>query len=133
MLRGITFDRIEAVWPHVEGMLQKAVDKSQHDYLLEDIYFALLSRDMQLWVWIVGEDITACCVTMINNYPNRRVCQLPYIAGQGMGDWITLCEPVIVEWAKQRGCTQLEGFCRDGWLRVLKHWRKAWTTMRRDI
>jgi hypothetical protein len=133
MLHGVPFDRVETVWPVVQPMLQKAVDASQQDCGMEDIYFALLSRDMQLWTWVEDGAITAIFVTAIHNYPNRRVCQIPYIAGKGVHQWYPVVEQALSEWAKSRGCSQLEGFCREGWLKILKNWRKAWITMRKDI
>jgi hypothetical protein len=115
-------------------MLQKAVDKTQKDFLLEDILGFLIAQDMQLWVWVEDNDIVACCITQIINYPRRSVCTLPYIAGSGMRRFLQ-CEDQIIAWAKERGCTQLEGFDRGGWLRVLKlkNWFRAWTVIRKDI
>lgn len=120
------------VWASVAPILQKAVDKSQEDYTLEDIQNCLLNRSMQLWVWVVEEKIIACCVTMVVCYPQRKVCQLPYIAGVGLKQWLA-CEDAVIKWAKDNGCTKLEGFDRGGWLRVLKGWYKVWITIRKDI
>lgn len=113
-------------------MLKRAVDRGQHDYNLEDILNLLLNRDMQLWVWVKEQKIIACCVTMVVVYPQRKVCQLPYIAGAGLRQWLE-CEETIIKWAKANGCTKLEGFDRGGWLRVLTGWYKVWVTIRKDI
>ncbi len=76
--------------------------------------------------------IEACCTTKIITYPRSRICAMPLIAGTKMKNWLS-SEETIVAWAKERNCTQIEGYARDGWLRVLKHWSKVWTTIRRDI
>lgn len=132
MLHGIPHDQIDNVWGKVAPILQRAVDKSQHDYAIQDIYAALKQRDMQLWVWVENDAIEACCITQIISYPRRRICQMPFIAGNKMKNWLST-EETIVAWAKERGCSQFEGFARDGWLRVLKNWSKVWNTIRRDI
>lgn len=132
MLQGIVTDEIDTVWAICSGLLQKVIDRDQKDFLVDDIHELLKSRDMQLWVWRARNKITACLVTKIVNYPRRRVCQMPYIAGADMKDWLA-CEPIITAWAKENGCSQLEGFARKGWLRVLPHWRVVWTTIRKDI
>jgi hypothetical protein len=125
---------VSKVWGSVAPILQRAIDKSQKDFLAEDILQRLLDQHMQLWVWIENGEIVACCITQIANYPQRKVCQLPFIAGKAMRHWLS-CEPIFIQWAKANGCNQLEGFCRDGWLRVLNpmSWFKVWTTMRKDI
>lgn len=132
MLTGVLANDIGLYWPEVAPLLQKAIDKSQNDYSIHDIRSLLEARDMQLWIWLVDSKVAACLVTVIANYPHRRVCQMPFIAGRFMKDWLKM-ETVIAQWAKERGCSQLEGFCRPGWTRVLKNWSIVWTTMRRDI
>lgn len=131
-LTGVVAADIEHVWPVIAPLLQRAVDKSQGDMSVDDIRDALTKRDMQLWVWTENTEITACLVTQIVDYPRRRVCQMPFIAGRSMKLWLA-CESMIAAWAKEHDCTQLEGFARKGWLRVLPHWRQAWTTIRKDI
>ena len=132
MLLSIPQYCVPTVWESVAPLLQKAVDKGQHDYSLEDIKSCLLNRDMQLWVWVEENKIIACCITSVVIYPQRKICQLPYIAGAGLKQWLQH-EDTIITWAKAQGCTKLEGFDRGGWLRVLKTWYKVWVTIRKDI
>lgn len=132
MLVGILSQDIDKVWLTVVPIVKRAIDKSQHDYTIENVYDAIKNRDMQLWVWYGEDKIEACLVSAIATFPNRRVCQLLFIAGIGLRDWLS-SESIITEWARANGCSQLEGYARDGWLRVLKSWRKVWTTIRRDI
>jgi len=129
---GIKNDGVEAVWGRVEPLLKNAVGKSQGDYSVADIKDCLLSRGMQLWIWVVDDKIEACCITQIMDYPRRRVLQLPFIAGAGMKDWLK-AEKLFEAYAISQGCTQFEGFCRKGWTRVLKDWKIAWITMRKEL
>lgn len=134
MLQGVTSKEILGIWDKIAPMLQKAIDKTQHDFDIEDILKFLLSSDMQLWIWVENAQIIACCVSQIINYPRRKVCQLPYIAGSGLKRFIE-SENIIMQWARKQGCSQLEGFDRGGWVRVLKvkDWFRVWTTIRKDI
>lgn len=134
MLKAIPAQCVPDVWNTCAPLLQKAVEKTQKDFLLDDILNALLLRDMQLWVWIEDFKIVACCVTQIVVYPQRKICQLPFIGGSGMKQFLK-CEDEFILWARAHGCSQLEGFDRGGWLRILsvKNWFKAWVTIRKDI
>ena len=132
MLFGIPSKEIDSVWKEVEPLLKRVIERGQKDELPIDVYQKLIERDAQLWVWKVDGRITSLCVTVICNYPRRRVCQIPYIVGMDAKSWLHY-ESVIVAYAQERGCTQLEGFCRLGWTRILKNWRVIWHQMRRDI
>lgn len=134
MLQGIPAQCVPNVWATVAPMLKLAVERGQKDFLLEDVLALIMSREMQLWIWVEELKIVACCVTQLVNYPQRKVCQLPYIAGSGMKRFLQ-CEEQFITWAKAHGCTQLEGFDRGGWLRVLnsRKWFKVYTTIRKDI
>jgi len=54
------------------------------------------------------------------------------VAGTGLKDFAKT-QDIIADWARGQGCSQMECNGRDGWLRVLKNWKKVWTTIRRDI
>lgn len=132
MLAGVLSSDVDNAWGEVAPMLQRALDKSQHDYDLDYVYNSIVCRDMQLWVWIEAGKIEAAAVTQIIDHPLKRICAMPLIGGRFMRHWLG-SEDQFIAWAKAQGCTQIEGYCRDGWIRILKNWKKAWTTMRRDI
>ena len=132
MLIGLPAQELPQHWSVVAPMLQRALSKSQGDLRLEDLYTKIFERDMQLWGWLIEGEITACCVTQVLTFPGNKICSIPFIAGCGMKDWIHV-EPQLVAWAKEQGCNQLEGYCRPGWVRMLRHWKQVWITMRRDI
>ena len=134
MFTGISKHHIPQIWDVVAPMLQKAINKSQKDYSVDDIFNFLMSDDMQLWAWLEDKKIIACCISQIVNYPQRKVCQLPYIAGSGLRRFLE-AEEIIIKWAKMNDCTQLEGCARDGWLRIMqpRNWFKVWVTIRKDI
>ena len=134
MLQRIPSATVPLVWPTVAPMIQKAIKQSQEDFWINDILHEVLADRMQLWVWNEGGTVKACCVTRLATFPRKKICQVPYLAGIGFRNWIQ-SEATIGEWAKTQGCVQLEGYCRDGWLKVLNplNWFKVWTTMRKEL
>lgn len=132
MLYWVPVSDIDLAWPIVGPMLEKALARSQHDFSIHDIYQDLKMAKALLVVFIKKAVITACATLKIIQYPQRKVCAIPLLTGTSREDWMNL-EDKIVEFAREQGCSQLEGYCRDGWMRVLKNWKKVWTLMRRDI
>lgn len=132
MLFYVGIMQISKVWPIVEPMLAIAAERSDGDFTTDVVYQNLIFGHMQLFVWQVNEKISAACVTEIYSRRCKKVCSMPLIGGTDMKFWLK-AEDELVKYAKEQGCSQLEGYCRDGWLRVLKNWKKVWVTMRRDI
>jgi hypothetical protein len=132
MLYHVPAHDIHEAWLDVKPMLAKATIRSDGDFTPHDVFKDLVMNNMQLFIWRVNGKIEAACVVQIYIRNNKKICSMPLIAGKSMQDWLKV-EDQLIKFAKQQGCCQLEGYCRDGWLRVLKNWRKVWTTMRRDI
>jgi len=130
-ITGIPSKDIDTYWSAVEPLLKKATDRGT-DYLIVDLYEQIDNGTMQLWVAFDDKEILAACTTKIITYPRLRVCGLTHIGGKGMRDWLRF-EPIVSEWAKEHGCSHLEGYARPGWLRVLKHWATAWTVIRKEL
>jgi len=135
MLLGVPHTSLDEVWDKAKLLLEKAYVRGERDYNLDDIRQGLLSRDYQLWVWVESGEILAACITCIVIYPRRKICALMMIGGKGLHLWKDEAQKIIVKWAKDNGCSALEGYQVRAWLRVLRsfNWRVAWTTIRKDI
>ena len=135
MLVGIPFTSVEQQWPYVEPLLLKAHVTGAGDYTMDDIKRGLLARQYQLWVWYTDEKIVAACVTCVVVYPQRKVCCLMMIGGEGLHFWKDEGQKIIVAWAKSKGCSVLEGYDTRAWIRVLKqfNWKSVWTVIRKEI
>lgn len=116
VVSGVSSERIESIWPKVEPLLQKAIDRGHGEHEAGDILGFLLSRDMQLWI-AADEEIRAAMVTQIINYPRLSVCQVIYLGGEGLKFWKS-AKPLIEAWAKSQGCQELRAYGRRGWCRV---------------
>ena len=132
MLVGIPHDQVDKCWSIVSPILQRGIARNNGDYELSDVYHGLMRRDMQLWAWITDNNIRAACITQILHMHHKRVCLMLLVAGTGLKDFAKT-QDIIADWARGQGCSQMECNGRDGWLRVLKNWKKVWTTIRRDI
>jgi hypothetical protein len=116
---GVLAGEIDYVWPTVEPILQRALDRSRGEYLSEDIYGYIKRREMQLWVAVNDGEIKAVCLTEIVSFPRLKVCRLVIAAGEGMRHWVKLGSETLKAWAKAQGCQEIRGGGRVGWARAL--------------
>lgn len=132
---------IEVTWPYVKDFIQKPLDRSMGERNIEDIYYSLIHGQQQLWVAVDEEDgMFGICITQILEYPNFKALSMPFIGTKphtikkwfdyGMGD-----DSPIIKWARELGIKRIEGYARDGWLKMTKkyNFKKYYTVITRDI
>jgi len=132
---------IEVTWPYVKDFIQKPLDTSMGERNIEDVYYSLIHGQQQLWVGADNEDgIFGICITEILEYPNFKALSMPFIGTKphtikkwfdyGMGD-----DSPIIKWARELGIKRIEGYARDGWLRLTQkyNFKKYYTVITRDI
>lgn len=124
MFIGIPYTEIDLVWEGVLPWIEIACRASNGRYLPEDIYQAILRRDMQLWVW-KNNGIEACCVTEIVNYPQKKYAQIRIGCGRNRKDW-QQCVLILEEWAKSNQCDGIESIAREGWWRAFYRFLGGW-------
>jgi hypothetical protein len=116
---GVLAGDLDYVWPTVEPILQRALDRSRGEYLAEDLHGYIKRREMQLWIAVNDGEIKAACLTEIVNFPRLKVCRLVIAAGEGMHHWVKLGSDIFKDWAKAQGCEEIRGGGRKGWSRAL--------------
>jgi hypothetical protein len=132
---------IEVTWPYIKDFIQKPLDRSMGERNIEDIYYSLIHGQQQLWVAADEEDgMFGICITQILEYPNFKALSMPFIGTKphtikkwfdyGMGD-----NSPIIKWARELGIKRIEGYARDGWLKMTKkyNFKKYYTVITRDI
>ena len=108
-------EQIDAVWAGYAPFIQKALDHQPNPgYTLDDIYDGLKLTAMQLWCW--GHE--ACLVTTIQEQYGKKWCHLLAIGGSAMKEWLPYLK-LVEDWAKSKGCEQMQIYGRIGWSRVL--------------
>ena len=106
--------QIPLVWDEVCPLIQKALDRGSR-YTLKDIYEGLCSRKMQLWCWR-DEKIHAALVTTLQE-DEVKFCLYLALGGSKMAEWAKY-QPVVEDWARSKGCTEVRVYGRYGWKKL---------------
>ena len=113
-------DCIEDIWAAVKDLLQPAVQVTSGRYMLYDVYAALKTGEMNLWIAFDDDrEVLGCEVTRITDYPSRRVLTSLFTGGRNIRLWKDDLMGVMVRWAEDNQCTAIEGYGRKGWLKML--------------
>lgn len=108
-------EQIDEVWPIVRPHIQRALDHEPNPgYTIDDIYDGLKLAMMQLWCW--GDE--ASLVTTLQERDGRKWCHLLVMGGVGLNEWLPYLK-LVEDWAKSKGCDQMQVYGRIGWSRVL--------------
>lgn len=111
---GVQLHELPAYWQYAEPLIQKALDRGS-EYTIEEIYDGLKTAQMQLWMY--GNH--SALVTTIQNKGDKRWLLLLALGGEQMTEWFEYF-PMLEEWAKWKGCTELRVYGRLGWAKYLK-------------
>ncbi len=131
--RLITPHGVAGIWNEVGPMINRAVERGDGNYFLEDVFSLLLENRAQLWVAVEeDETIHAAMVTQISVFPRKRILTVLYLAGKHRKFWIHFMDSIEL-WAKNQGCVGVEAYARVGLLKWLPEWRRAYTVIRKDI
>tara|TARA_Y100000114_G_scaffold28021_1_gene23631 strand:+ start:96 stop:524 length:429 start_codon:yes stop_codon:yes gene_type:complete len=131
-------EAIDIVWPDVINMLNKAVETSKGKYHINDIYEDLTKGFYNLWLIIddKGEDkVVAALTTRLIKYPNRSAMAMDWVGGKRMAEWLPIAMEKLISFAKDCGCSHLEGYGRKAWIKVLKryNWKPEYIAYRMEI
>ena len=131
-------EAIDIVWPDVINMLNKAVETSKGKYHINDIYEDLTKGFYNLWLIIddKGEDkVIAALTTRLIKYPNRSAMAMDWVGGKRMAEWLPIAMEKLSSFAKDCGCSHLEGYGRKAWIKVLKryNWKPEYIAYRMEI
>ena len=131
--RLITPHGIPAIWSEAGAMINRAVERGDGNYTLENVFALLVNNHAQLWVAVdEDETIHAAMVTQITNFPQKMILTVLYLAGKHRKNWQIFMDDIEL-WAKNQGCVGMEAYARKGLLRWLPDWRRVYTVIRKDI
>ena len=99
------------ILPVAQPLIEKALNRGS-DYTIEEVIGGILAGEMQLWMW--GEQ--AALVTAIQTDSDGKYCLLLALGGEGMDTWAEYM-PVIEEFARHEGASELRVYGRPGWAR----------------
>jgi hypothetical protein len=126
---GVLSFHVPELWLKILPLVESALEQGHGEYEAEDIYQALLSRDMQLWT-----DGCGIGVTEIVRYPQKSVCWVVLASGGPMADWLPQVS-VIERWAKSKGCAEIRAIGRAGWARAMEKygWQRPYALVRKEL
>ena len=108
-LRCYSSDQINHVWPDVKHHIESALDRGSN-YTIHDIRIGLCTQQMQLWCY--GTD--AALVTTIQEKDGIKFCLYLALGGSKMDEWGKY-QPLVEDWARENGCTEMRVYGRRGW------------------
>jgi hypothetical protein len=111
---------VASIWDDVVRVLQRSVDTSKGKFDTQSVYDGIMQDVYILWVVLDEEEIVAAITSRIIKYSDtRQGMAMDWIGGSRMPEWLPNVHRVMVKYARDNGCTHLEGFGRKAWGRVL--------------
>ena len=106
---------VEAVWPSVEGFLERAFATTKK-LDSADAYCMAMGGEVQLWVGFGQEGLVGAALTAIETYTNGyRVVTFLAMGGEGFKKWDRQLLGAVEAFGKENGCDAVEIQGRKGW------------------
>jgi hypothetical protein len=134
----VPLEATDIVWGDVSAMLNKAIQTSGGKYHIDDIYMHIKKGYYNLWLIIdekENEKVVAAITTRLIEYPSKRALAMDWIGGKRMYEWLPIAMEKLSSFAKDCGCSHLEGYGRKAWIKVLKkyNWKPEYIAYRMEI
>ena len=105
-------------WEDIRPLIHRVNEKSYGLYTTEDILYELLEANFQLWTITKGAKLRAVFITVVTDYPQKRVCDVMWLAGEGIHEWLNEALAALESWARTLGCDLLRPTGRKAWGRL---------------
>ena len=114
--------RWPGAWEALKGFLSDALERGggNKDWSLADLREAAQTERVALWGLVDDEHVLGACVTVVTQYPQRRVLEILALGCEHNSEeqWLPLLEQVK-QIAQVFGCSAILGTGRPGWARKL--------------
>lgn len=117
-IEGIQPQDVDFYWPLVEPWVEAAASDIA-SWSAADWKQKVKTRHAQLWLVRIGSVLTGVIITEIYDTAAGKTCALPIVGGSHLKQSLPVLEE-IEAWAKEQGCTRLQGDGRFGFIRALK-------------
>ena len=131
----VPLEVLDIVWPDAEQLLAPAIRTAGGKFSSEDIRSSIESGMFVLWLVTDGTKPVAAITTRIIDYPGCRGMALDWIGGKRMKEWLPITQETIERFAKDNGCTHLEGYGRKAWGRWLEryNWKPDYIAYKMEL
>lgn len=126
-------DQVDRAWDACAPILQRAIDRSEGYYDIDDLYQAVKKGHQDLWV-MFDEEILLAGTTRLVHYPNKSVLEVLFVAtkdNDSVDDFRSMMSQ-IEEWAKEQGAESTAFAARPGWKKLFPDFKLQHTLMTKD-
>jgi hypothetical protein len=116
---GVKHDHITEVWQVASPFIERALYHARGKFVLDDIKKNLENRIMQLWLAFTNEDLSACFVTHVLDFPQERTLEIVFCGGDELDIWDEPVWEVISDYGRTNKCKSCEVIGRRGWKKKL--------------
>ena len=118
----VPYNLLPIVWDDVKSMVKLAIDKSNGELTIDDLYAKLLSKSMLLvTVHVDGKSVAALTMEQREFDSGKRILHVATAGGEMASEWIEevneLCDQIAIKY----NCEEIYIIGREGWVRKLKH------------
>ena len=108
------------VWPEVADMFDRATRTTNGRFDKLSVLDELLDNHISLWVIYEDNQPVASLTTRVVPYKQYSSLSIDWVGGNKMKHWLDEAMQTLKNYAKDQGCSRLEGRGRSGWTRALK-------------
>jgi hypothetical protein len=128
-------EHLEAVWPIVRPMLEKAVKTAAGKMDIDDVLAGAQGGLYVVWLILVDGEAIASVTTRIIDYPKCKAMALDWVGGTRMKEWFGPSMRVMKDHAIRNGCAHMEGYGREAWMRWIgkEGWRPDYVTFKMEL
>jgi len=130
---GIHPTDIDLYWPLVEAWVEAAASDVA-SWSTADWRHKVETGHAQLWLIRLRSALSGVIITEIYDTAAGKTCALPIVGGTHLKQSL----PVLADieaWAREQGCTRLQGDGREGWVRALQSlgWRPVSVQIAKEL
>ena len=112
---------VQFVWPVIKDFVDKSAAYSGGRTSSEKIKKDCEDGTVFLWVAHDDEHETHGFVTgQLSDYSDMKVLALQFTGGRKLKEWANDMWSALEDFARENGCSKIEGAGRIGWLRFMK-------------
>lgn len=128
-------DYLAAVWPVVKPMLEKAVATAPGKLGIDDVIANAFQGSYVIWLALVDGEVKGALTTRVIEYPRCRAMAIDWVGGSKMKLWFGPAMRAMKEHARLNGCSRMEGYGREAWLKWLKPegWRPEYVAFKVEL
>jgi hypothetical protein len=114
-IRPVLSTQLGTFWRDLEGFVTDALHYADDALASEDIRKLCESRDMQMWVAILDDQIQGAATTEVVQYPRRKMVRVVTLAGDRFPEWRDDMDRALQAFAERVGANGIEIYGRKGW------------------